>query len=79
MKILYFCSTGPNDPTKCSIPFHLAANGSVAAGQETSMVLGGDATDLLLTGSVDGVEGVGLPPLRELVDKVREHGVPVYV
>lgn len=79
MKILYFCSTGPNDPTKCSVPFHLAVNGSVATGQETSMVLGGDAVELLLDDSVDKVEGVGLPPLRELVDKVREHSVPVYV
>ena len=79
MKILYFCSTGPKDPTKCSLPFHLAVNGSVATGHETSMILGGDAADLLLDGSVDKVEGVGLPPLRELVDKVREHSVPVYV
>jgi hypothetical protein len=33
-------------PMRASIPLHLAANGSIEVGQETSIVLGGDATEL---------------------------------
>ncbi len=79
MKITYFASAGTGDGTRASIPLHLAANGSLEVGQETSIILGGDATELVLEGTVDEVEGVGLPPARELLAKLREHEVPVYV
>jgi predicted peroxiredoxin len=79
MKILYFVSSGAADATRASIPLHLAANGSVEVGQEPSIVLAGDATELLLEDNVDGMEGVGLPPARELLAKLHDHEVPVYV
>jgi predicted peroxiredoxin len=79
MKITYFVSAGTADPTRVSIPLHLAANGSVEVGQEVSIVLGGDATELLLGDATAHVEGVGVPPLRELLAKLREHEVPVFV
>ena len=41
MKITYFVSAGVGDATRASIPLHLAANGSVEVGQETSIILGG--------------------------------------
>ena len=31
MKLTYFVSAGTADPTKASIPLHLAANGSVGS------------------------------------------------
>jgi predicted peroxiredoxin len=79
MKITYFVSAGTVDPTRASIPLHLAANGSVEVGQEVSIVLGGDATELLLGDAAERVEGIGVPPLRELLAKLREHKVPVFV
>lgn len=79
MKITYFASAGTADPTRASIPLHLAANGSVELGQETAIILGGDAAELLLSDNVERMEGVGLPPLRELLAKLRDHEVPVYV
>ena len=79
MKTLYFSSRGSSDPTGASIPLHLAANGSVAVGHETAVVLGGDATELLSQETANAVEGVGVPPMRELLAKLRESGVPVYV
>src|SRR5919197_997943 len=42
MRILYLATTGASDPTKASIPLHIAANGSVEAGQECAVVLDGD-------------------------------------
>jgi predicted peroxiredoxin len=79
VKITYFASAGTADPTRASIPLHLAANGSVEVGQETAIILGGDATELLLADNAETVEGVGVPPLRDLLAKLRDHAIPVYV
>jgi len=79
MKITYFVSAGAADATRASVPLHLAANGSVEVGQETAIVLGGDATELLVGETLQSVEGVGVPPARELLAKLRDHSVPVYV
>jgi predicted peroxiredoxin len=79
MRITYFASAGTADATRASIPLHLAANGSVEVGHETSIILGGDAAELLLGNNVDTVEGVGVPPLRDLLAKLRDHAVPVFV
>jgi predicted peroxiredoxin len=79
MKITYFVSAGTADPTRASIPLHLAANGSVEVGQEAAIVLGGDAAELLLGDNADRLEGVGVPPVRELLSKLRDHQVPVFV
>jgi predicted peroxiredoxin len=79
MKITYFASAGTADPTRASIPFHLAANGSVEVGQETAIILGGDAAELLLSDNADRLEGVGVPPVRDLLAKLRDHDVPVFV
>ena len=79
MKITYFVSAGTGDATRASIPLHLAANGSVEVGQEASIVLGGDATELLLDDNVERTEGLGVPPIRDLLAKLRDHEVPVFV
>jgi predicted peroxiredoxin len=79
VRITYFASAGTSDATRASIPLHLAANGSIEIGQEASIVLGGDATELLLDDNVERTEGVGVPPVRELLAKLRDHAVPVFV
>jgi predicted peroxiredoxin len=79
MKTLYFVTAGSADATRASLPLHLAANGSVEVGHETAVVLAGDATELLSEETANRLEGVGVPPARELMAKLLEHGVPVYV
>jgi predicted peroxiredoxin len=79
VKITYFASAGTADPTRASIPLHLAANGSIEVGQETEIILGGDAAELLLADNAETLEGVGVPPLRDLLAKLRDHAIPVYV
>ena len=79
MRITYFASAGTTDATRASIPLHLAANGSLEVGHDTSVILGGDAAELLLADNAQTVEGVGVPPLRDLLAKLRDHEVPVYV
>jgi predicted peroxiredoxin len=79
VKFVYMVTTGTNDPTKASLPLHLAANGSVEVGHDTTVILAGDATEILLGRNLDQMEGVGVPPVRELLAKLRDHSVPVYV
>ena len=47
MKVLYLVTTGAGDPTRASLPFHIAANGSVVEGQECAIALAGDGTELV--------------------------------
>jgi predicted peroxiredoxin len=77
-KILYASSFGSDDPTRATIPF-IAATGAIDAGHEPQIVLLGEATYLVKEGVADEIKGVGFPPLRELLNKLRDHGVPVYV
>jgi predicted peroxiredoxin len=79
MKMLYIVTKGTGDATLASVPLHIAANGSLEVGQEVSVVLAGDGTDLVIEDNAQRLEGLGVPPMRELVDKLREHEVPVYV
>ena len=79
MKVLYLATAGTADATRASLPLHIAANGSVEASQEAAVVLAGDATELVVQTITTGVEGVGVPPARDLFAKLVEHGVPVYV
>lgn len=79
MDVLYIASSGPSDPTRASIPFHLAVNGSIEIGHQVGIVLAGDSTEFLKPELLEAAAGAGLPPLRELFAKARAHAVPVYV
>ena len=79
MQILYLATAGAVDPTRASIPLHIAANGSVAEGQDCAVALVGDATELASREKAEQVEGVGVPPARELLQKLVDNQVPVYV
>ena len=79
MKFVYMVTTGTDDPTKASLPLHLAANGSVEVGHDSALILVGDATEMLHGNNLDQMQGIGVPPVRELMAKLRDHSVPVYV
>jgi uncharacterized protein len=79
MKFVYMVTTGTDDPTKASLPLHLAANGSIEVGHDTTVLLAGDATEMLLGENLDQMQGIGVPPVQELLVKLRDHSVPVYV
>jgi len=79
MKFVYMVTAGTDDPTRASLPLHLAANGSVEVGHDCALILAGDATEMLLGDNLDQMQGIGVPPVRELLAKLRDHSVPVYV
>jgi predicted peroxiredoxin len=78
-RLLYVAATGPQDMTRCSIAFHLAANGAAVAGHEASVVLAGDATELMKADVRSQVRGVGIPPLSQLFESCRDRGVGLFV
>ena len=78
-KLLLSTAAGPADPTRASIPFHIAANGAVAGGTESAIVLMGDATELLSAGVAATVSGHGIPPLAQLLEKCLAGHVVIHV
>ena len=79
MEILYIAASGHSDATRASIPWHLAVNGSVEAGQSTGILLLGDAAEVLVPQVRDAIEGLGIAPLRDLLSKARSTSLPVFV
>jgi predicted peroxiredoxin len=77
--LLIVTATGPEDPTRATVPFHIAVNGAKPNGTEVAIVLAGDAADLVKPDVIANVIGLGIPPLRDLVDKCLEQELRVYV
>jgi predicted peroxiredoxin len=77
--LLIVAATGAQDPTRASVPFHIAANGAKPLGTEVAIALAGDAAELIKPDVIANVVGVGVPPLRELLDKCLDQDVHVYV
>jgi len=79
MRFVYVATKGTGDPTLASIPLHLAANGSLEVGHEVSILLAGDAAEIIVGDNARTMEGVGVPPVRELLAKLKDGGATVYV
>lgn len=77
--LLIVTATGAEEPTRASVPFHIAVNGAKAAGIEVAVALAGDAAELVKPDVIANVLGVGIPPLRELLDKCLEQDIHFYV
>ena len=60
------------------MPF-LLADGALQAGHEAAIILLGDAVVVMNDAVADSVQGVGLPPLKDLVAKAIENKIPIYV
>ena len=75
---LFIGTHGSEDPTKATLPFLLAV-GAIDAGHKAAIVLMGDAVVVLDDAVANSVQGVGFPPIKELIAKVVENKVPVYV
>jgi predicted peroxiredoxin len=75
---LFIGFNGSEDPTKATFPF-LMANGALDAGYEAAIILIGDAVVLMNSTVADNVQGVGVPPLKEAMDKIVAAKVPIYI
>ena len=54
-------------------------NGAKPSGTEVAVALAGDAAELVKPDVIANVFGLGLPPLRDLLDKCLDQDVRVYV
>jgi predicted peroxiredoxin len=77
--LLIVTATGSQDHTRASIAFHIAANGARPQGVECAVVFAGDAADLVKPHVIAEVRGVGIPPLKDLVEKCIAQDVRFYV
>jgi predicted peroxiredoxin len=77
-RILAVPTHATDDQTKSSLAF-ITAVGALGAGKEVSIALLGEAVYLARQEIANSVHRVGLPPLSELIEKVVQGKVPVYV
>ena len=77
-KLVITGTHGPEDPTRASLPFHIA-KGAKEAGHDVEVVLAADAPVILKDAVKDNVFGVGMPSLKELLQFAIENDVQVYV
>jgi predicted peroxiredoxin len=77
-KLLYVGTYGADDPTRATFPF-LMAKGAIDTGHETGVTLMGESTYLMRDGVSEQILGVGIAPLKELMDFVIDKGVPITV
>ncbi len=76
--ILYVGTSGSDDPTRAGLPFNFAL-GAVEAGHQAQIFLAGEAAYLMKADVAAAVMPMAMPPLREMMDKVVEHRVPIFV
>ncbi len=77
-RILYFGSSGTNDPTRAALPFNFAL-GAIDAGHQPEIFLANEATPILKDHIAKEILPVAMPPLHEMLAKLIEHRVPIYV
>ncbi len=79
MATLFFQGTcGSENPTKAVLPL-LGAIGAVESGHKATIALVGDGVVLMRTPVADAVVPVGWPPYKDLLAKVIQHKIPIYV
>ncbi|HEV8309458.1 MAG TPA: DsrE family protein [Methylomirabilota bacterium] len=77
-KILYVGTAGSDDPTRAGFPFNFAL-GAVEAGHQPEIFLAGEAAYLMKDAVAGEVHPVAMPSCTEMLKKVVEHRVPIYV
>lgn len=78
MKMLFLGTHGSENPTHAVLPF-LQAQGALDEGHEAEIILVGDAVVLMRDQVATATIPVGWPPVREVLSKLIEHQVPIYV
>ena len=77
-RILAVASHATDDPTKATLAF-VTAVGAIGADKECSIALVGEAVSMVKETVAKSIHGVGFPPLPELIAKVTQAKIPVFV
>ncbi len=77
-KLLYIGTAGTDDPTRATFPF-LMAKGAIDAGHEAGIILMGEAATLIKDSIAAQIQGIGVPPLKDLVEFLHGRQVRISV
>ena len=77
-RLLYIGTAGTDDPTRATFPF-LMAKGAIEAGHEPGIILQGEAATLIKDSITAQVQGIGVPPLKELAAFLHERQIRISV
>ena len=77
-RFFIFSLVGSENPTRANFPF-VWASALKEAGHEVRMELAGDATVLMRDVVVENITAVGWPPMRQYVEAVIRHEIPIFV
>jgi predicted peroxiredoxin len=77
-KILFVGTHGTDEPTRATFPF-MEAKGAIEAGHETGVILMMEAAPLIKDRIAVQVQGIGVPPLKELMDFLFANDVRISV
>ncbi len=77
-KLLIIASYGAEDPTRASMPFHLA-KGAKEAGYEVEIILAGEAPVVLKDAIRENLQGVGMPAFKDLFQFALDSRIRLYV
>ena len=77
-KIPFVGTHGTDDPTRATFPF-MEAQGVIEAGHEAGIILMLEAAPLIKDHIAAQVQGIGVPPLKELMDFLVARNVRISV
>ena len=77
-KILSVATHATDDPTKATLAF-ITAVGAIGAEKECTIALMGEAVTIVKEPVAKAIHGVGFAPLPELIAKVVQAKIPVFV
>jgi len=77
-KLLLISLVGSENPTRACFPF-LQAVAQKERGDEVEIALAGDAVVLMQDTVTNWVVPVGWPSLKDTLNKVVNHGIPIHV
>ena len=77
LKIMMKSAWGSDDPTRASFVF-IHGLALAEAGHDVQIFLTGEATYTMRKATVDAINPVGWPPLRETMEKVVAKHIPVF-
>jgi predicted peroxiredoxin len=78
VKIVFEVLVGSENPTRACFPF-LQAVAQKERGDEVTISLGAEGVVLIRDAVINSLVPVGWPPLKETFQKVKDHGIPIYV
>jgi predicted peroxiredoxin len=76
--ILYVGTAGSDDPTRAGFPFQ-SALGALEAGHQPEIFLLGEAAYLMKNQVAGSVMPIGMPALHEMIARLVERKVPIFV